>query len=274
MRFPRIFPASAAILVGWCCGLGGCGADRPAPPTVTVFAAASAKDALEAVGEALGPTLGIELRFSFDGSGTLARQVMAGAPADLFLSADDRWMDEAERAGAIDAASRLILLENDLVLIAPASTAWTVELARGAALDSLSEVQRLAIGDPSSVPAGTYAEAALAWLGWSDAIRPRLLTAKDVRACVRLVIDGEADAAIVYATDVRDVPSLRIVGRFPAESHPAIRLSVALVPASGADDDARRFLDALTGETATRIFATAGFRVPADRPAHRADGSR
>jgi len=229
--------------------------------TITVFAAASTTDVLREIGTRYEKETGIHLVFSFDSSSNLARQIRAGSPADIFLSADETWMDDLAAAGVLRVDSRFDLFANDLVMIAPTlATKFEVELTPQFDFATrLPQVQRIAVGDPDHVPAGRYAKQALESLGWWDSLRSRLIPAKDVRAALRLVEMGEADAGIVYATDVRQSDEVTVVTRFPDDSHEPIRYPIALCSDS---HEAQQFLDFLrTHEAATTIFERAGFHV-------------
>ncbi len=265
MRFLTLLGASLLAIVS--CG------QQPAPRTLTVFAAASATDALRTAGERFEATTGTPVRFSFDSSATLARQIAAGAPAEVFLSADERWMDSAVEAGAMRPESRQDLLGNELVLVAPTASSLAVTLAKGADAAPLAALGRIAIGDPKSVPAGRYAEQSLEWLGWLPTLHDRLLPAKDVRAALLLVERGEAEAGIVYATDARASKAVRIVATFPEASHQPILYPIALTAHAG--PSAAAFVEFLRGDEMARVFGDAGFRVlPSGGVAARPDGNR
>ncbi len=185
--------------------LAGCGpGSGPEPAAVMVFAAASTTDVVGEAARRFEARSGVRVVCSFGGSSSLARQITAGAPADVYVSADQAWMDALESEALIEAGSRRDLMANELVLVAPAEVAFEVDFA-GAAPD----VRRIAVGDPAHVPAGRYAREALEWLSWWPALEARLLPAQDVRAALRLVELGEADAGIVYATDAPAVGGRR-----------------------------------------------------------------
>lgn len=242
---------------------------------VTVFAAASTKGAVEQIAEAYAAAGGGEVRTVFAASSTLAKQIAQGAPADLYLSANPAWMDYLAERGAVDAASRVDLLGNRLVLIVPqdtedtevrdAATADLGDLSAAALADlldtSLADGRRLAIADPGHVPAGIYARAALEALGLWQGLADRTVRAANVRAALALVDRGEAPVGIVYATDARISSRVRVVGGFPPESHPPIVYPLALVAGRGAGA-ARRFYDHLRSEAAAMVFRAHGFLVP------------
>jgi molybdate transport system substrate-binding protein len=231
-------------------------ADEP----VTVFAAASTSEAVAAVAAAFEAAGGGRVRTVFAASSTLARQIAHGAPADLFLSASAAWMDDLAARGAIEPASRVDLLGNRLVLIAPANGSFSAKIGPGFALAEALGDRRLAIGDPAHVPAGIYAKAALERLGVWAAAAPRAAFAGSVRAALALVDRGEAGAGIVYATDAAISPHVRVVGAFPPDSHAAIVYPLALVRGHERPA-ARAFYDFLRGPEARGLFRAHGFTV-------------
>lgn len=238
--------------------LAPAGARAQAP--VTVFAAASLTDALRALGQEWAARGNPAPRFSFAASSALARQIEQGAPADLFMSADEAWANYLQERNLLANATRSSPIGNALVLIAPANAAARVTLARGTDLAALlGPRDRIATGDPSNVPVGRYAQAALTWMGQWDAIAPRLARADNVRAALLLVERGEAPLGIVYATDVAATPGLVALATFPAESHPPITYPMA-VTARGAQRQASRDFHAfLTSPEALAIFIRHGF---------------
>ncbi|KQZ77275.1 molybdenum ABC transporter substrate-binding protein [Sphingopyxis sp. Root214] len=198
---------------------------------------------------------------SFAASSALARQVIAGAPADLFLSADEEWMNAVAKAGLLRPGTRTTLLGNRLVLIGPALSKVRLTPARGFALAKALGTGRLALADPDAVPAGKYAKAALTHLGVWASVAARVAPVENVRAAMALVERGAAPLGIVYATDARASKAVRVVGVFPASSHPPIRYPVALLKASRSRDAAgfRAFLLSKQGRA---IFARHGFSAP------------
>ena len=232
---------------------------EPARPPVTVFAAASLTDVLGKLGEEFTASTGIPVRFSFASSSTIARQIEAGAGADVFFSADQEWMDYLEQRTAIQKSSRRNVLGNRLALIAPADSKVELTIAPGFPLASALGKGRLATGDPDVVPAGRYARAALTSLGvWNDVV-DRLARAEDVRVALMYVARGEAPLGIVYATDARIDKRVRLVGLFPADSHPPITYPVALT--TGASPDAARFVDFIRSDHSRATFERYGFTV-------------
>lgn len=234
--------------------------------TVTVFAAASLTDALNAIGAKFTGTTNIPVRFSFAASSALAKQIEQGAPADLFASADLDWMDYLAKRELIDPASRIDLLGNDLVLIAPKdATATSVPLTVEGLKAALAG-GKLTTGTVDSVPVGRYAKIALTKLGLWQTVEPSLAQADSVRAAFALVARGEAPLGIVYGTDAKADPRVKVVATFPAESHPPVVYPFALTKAASGDAPAK-FLAFLKGPEAAGIFAGLGFTRPATKPA-------
>ncbi len=253
-----------AARVAWAAGLLAlaAGATPRAEDPVMLFAAASTTDAITAVARAFEARGGAAVRCVFAASSTLAQQIARGAPADLFLSANSAWMDELARRGAIEAETRADLLGNVLVLIAPRDSPLELAIGPGFALAEALAERRLAMGDPAHVPAGIYAKAALEHLGVWPQVGERAAFLGDVRAALALVDRGEAAAGIVYASDGRISPRVRVVDRFPADSHPPIVYPLAVV--SGRRRPAVMALHAfLRGPEAAAIFRAHGFTVPA-----------
>ncbi len=241
---------------------GGCEREKTGDRLpITVFAAASTTDAMEELAasyEAL--QAGIEIRCSFAGSSTLARQIASGAPAEVFLSANPSWMDHLESRDLLQPGSRLNLLGNELVLIAgSAATEADLEALRAGA--SLTTVEgRVALADPTHVPAGQYAKQALESLGWWSELELRVVAALDVRAALRLVDMGEAAWGLTYATDAQADDSVTIVRRIDASHHDAITYSLALC--RGASEEAVRFAAYLASAEAREVFGKHGFTSP------------
>ena len=227
----------------------------PAQERVVVFAAASLRNALD---DALEAYKGPKPVVSYAGSSSLARQIERGAPAAIFISADRDWMDYLERHGRLVAGTKSDLLGNRLVLIAPASSGLQVRIARGMPLARwLGKNGRLAMGNPDYVPAGKYAKAALESLGVWHSVRARIAATGNVRLALALVARGEAPLGVVYATDAREEPKVRVVGGFAPSLHPPIVYPVALL--RGAPAVAGDLLAFLRGARARRAFAKHGF---------------
>jgi molybdate transport system substrate-binding protein len=224
---------------------------------VTVFAAASLTDSLKSIADAYQAKTGAKIVLSFGASSTLARQIEQGASADLFFSADTDWMDYLNKAGLIAQASRKNLLGNQLVLIAASTNSRDLKIAPHFDLAGALGDGRLALADPASVPAGKYAKAALTTLGVWDSVASRIAPAENVRIALQYVARGEAPLGIVYATDAKAEPAVRVVGIFPDDSHPPIIYPVALTRA--ASPQAQGFLAFLEGPQARAIFVKTGF---------------
>ena len=239
------------------------GAPRTEPP-VTLFAAASTIEAMTAAARAYEVGGGGRVRTVFAASSTLARQIAQGAPADLYLSANAAWMDEVEGRGVLEPGSRIDLLGNTLVLIAPKRSSVEIDVAPGFPLVDVLEDRRLAMGDPAHVPAGIYAKAALTELGVWRSVSARVAYLGDVRAALAMVDRGEAAVGIVYASDVRGAARVRVVDRFPAESHPAIVYPLAVIAGRGRPE-VLAFYEFLQTRQARSLFESQGFSAPGGR---------
>lgn len=227
--------------------------------TVTVFAAASLKNALDEVGREFEKRGGQPVRFSYAASSAIARHIEQGAPADLFVSADTAWMDYLQTRRLIAATSRRDLLSSRLALVAPASSGVRLNLTTGAPLAQALGRGRLAVAG-LEVPAGRYARAALTSLGIWSAVERRLAPAENVRVALRYVARGETPLGIVYDTDAKAEPKVRIVSLFPEGSHPRITYPAALIAASR-NRDAGAFLSFMSSPQAAAIFRKHGFTV-------------
>jgi molybdate transport system substrate-binding protein len=226
---------------------------------VTVFAAASLSDALKQVGDAYKARSGAVPTFSFAASSALAHQIEASGGADIFISADEDWMDYLDGKGLVQKPSRKDLLGNHLVLIAPAGLDIKVKIGPHFDLKGVLGNGRLSVADPDSVPAGKYAKAALTQLGAWDGVSGQLARAENVRVALAYVARGEAPLGIVYTTDAYAEKRVHIVGTFPDESHKPIVYPAALV--KDAKPEAKAFLDFLSSKDAQEIFAKAGFVI-------------
>lgn len=228
---------------------------------IVVFAASSLKNALDSASARYHAGGGAEVAASYGGSMALARQIIAGAPADVFISADEASMDEAAKGNAIKPDSRADFLANTLVVVAPKTAAFdSLRLDRDAFAKALGD-QKLATGDVATVPAGKYARTALARLGLWEAVEPHLALTSDVRAALAFVARGEAPLGIVYATDAAAEPKVKIVATFPADSHPPILYPIAITLAAK-HPEAAKFVDFLKAGDARAIFAAQGFGLP------------
>ncbi|WP_018411756.1 molybdate ABC transporter substrate-binding protein [Methyloversatilis thermotolerans] len=228
--------------------------------TLVVFAAASLTNALQDIGKSFEAQSGHTVKYSFAASSTLAKQIESGAQAQLFLSADEQWMDYLAERKLIVTDSRISLLGNSLVLVTPADSKATVALAKGFDLAALLGDGRLATGDPAHVPVGKYAQAALTHLGVWRIAEPRLVRADSVRAALVLVERGEVPAGIVYSTDAAVTPKVRVAATFPADSHAPITYPAAII--AGQDSAAARaFYTYLRSDAASTVFKRYGFSV-------------
>lgn len=225
----------------------------------TVFAAASLTDSLKQIAEIYRARTGRTVILSFGASSALARQIEQGAPADIFFSADTEWMDYLAKDGHIAAASRQDLLGNRLVLIAAPDAGPAPRIAPGFDLKGALGDGHLALADPASVPAGKYGKAALTTLGVWDSVAAKVVNAENVRVALEYVARGEAPYGIVYATDAKIAPQVKLAGIFPESSHPPIIYPVALTMTAA--PQARDFLAFLSSAEARTVFRKAGFRL-------------
>jgi molybdate transport system substrate-binding protein len=241
-------------------GLAAFSTLRPAAAQdhVTVFAAASLKNALDDVTAAFSAKSPVKVVTSYAASSALMKQIEQGAPADVFMSADQDWMDYGSQKKLIKDGTRVNLLGNRLVLIAPKdSKIGDVTIGQGFDIAKLAGDGRIATGDVRAVPAGKYAKAALETLGSWNAAAPKLAMAENVRAALALVGRGEAPLGIVYETDAKVEPNVRIIGVFPADSHPPIIYPVALTET--AKSSAAPYIAFLRSPPAKAIFEKYGF---------------
>lgn len=226
--------------------------------SLTVFAAASMKNALDEADAAYTAKSKVKISASYAASSALAKQIEQGAPADIFVSADTAWMDYSIKNKSINEATRVYLLGNAIVLIAPKdSKIENVSIGPGFDLAKLAGDGRITTGDVKAVPVGKYAKAALEKLGSWQAAEPKFAMAENVRAALALVARGEAVLGIVYSTDAKVEPGVKIVGTFPADSHPPIIYPVAAT--ANAKADAADYLAFLKSAQAKAIFEKYGF---------------
>ncbi len=249
-----------ALMIALLLGSAAPAARAAEAPPLNVFAAASLNDALHEI-DALWVRAGHAApRHSFAGSGALAHQIQAGAPADLFLSADTKWMDALAKAGLLAPGTRVTVAANALVLVEPAASARPVTIGHGFAIAAvLGPDGRLAVGNTKSVPAGIYAEEALRSLGVWDSVSQRLAEAADVRAALLEVEHGAAPAGIVYRSDAHGVAGVTVVGVFPEASHTPITYPGAVLAGSGQAAEARAYLALLRSAPAQAILAKDDF---------------
>lgn len=239
--------------------LAGTALPAAAAEEVVVFAAASMKTALDAVAADFQKATGHTVTISYAGSNQLAKQIIEGAPADIFVSAAVNWMDAVEKEGKVAPGSRTDLLGNTLVLVGGPEAA-DVAIGPGFDLAGVLGGGKLAMALVDSVPAGQYGKAALTALGVWDKVEAEVAQADNVRAALALVSTGEAPYGIVYATDAAADTKVKVVGTFPAETHPAIIYPAALL--TGAADAAdKAFFEALSGDAADATFAAQGFAI-------------
>lgn len=237
-----------------------------AQETLTIFAAASMKNALDDTNAAFTKATGIKVTASYAASSALAKQMESGAPADVFISADLNWMDYVAGKNLIKADSRYNLLGNKLVLISGKdSKIENVKIEQGFDIAKLAGDGRIAVADVKAVPAGLYAKAALEKLGSWTAAEPKLAQAENVRATLAFVARGETQIGIVYETDAKVEPAVKIAGYFPDGSYPPVTYPVAATV--NAKADAAKYLDFLRSAPAKAIFEKYGFSVLASAKA-------
>ena len=250
--------AAAAMLLSFCLPAAAPAAELE---SVTVFAAASTTNAITDIGKMFEQKGLGKIVPSYASSSTLAKQIENGAPANVFISADEPWMTYLEDRKLIEPGSRFDLLGNKLVLIAPADSSIKVEIGPKLDLAKLLGDGRLAMGDPDHVPAGKYGKAALEKLGvWAET-ESKVARTADVRAALTLVERGEAPLGIVYSTDAAITPKVKVVGLFPADTHPKIVYPAALI-AGKATAAAKSFLQFLRTPESRAVFEKYGFALP------------
>jgi molybdate transport system substrate-binding protein len=263
-RLGRLAPGLAIAAVAFTRSvLGAETAPTTAPDTAAapvVFAAASMKTALDAAAAAWKADTGKTVSIAYASSATLAKQIEQGAPADIFISADLNWMDYLEKAKLTRAETRRNLLGNKLVLIEPGDADVKLEIAKGFNLAGATGDGKIAVCAIDSCPGGIYAKEALESLGVLAGVEAKFAQADNVRNALNLVARGEAKFGIVYATDAKADPKVKVVGTFPASSHSPIVYPVALIAAS-TNPDAAFFLAYLASQSATQIFLEQGFEV-------------
>jgi molybdate transport system substrate-binding protein len=229
----------------------------PAPPPLTVAAAISLSDALEEIGRAYTAAGGGPVRFNFAGSNVLARQIVNGAPADLFISADQEQMNVVEKANGLVAGSRVNLLSNALAIV---SSPERAALVRDQFARAPAEIRRLAIGDPAAVPAGVYARQYLESQGLWQPYESRIVPTTNVRAALTAVETGAVDAAIVYVSDAAAAKNAVVAVVVPVEKGPRILYPAAILMSSSNRSDAERFLKFLRDPESSAIFTRYQFR--------------
>jgi molybdate transport system substrate-binding protein len=254
-RFPSSLRNWIVTLL-WCCAVAGAQATE-----LTVFAAASLKEALDENVKAFTARSGHRVRVAYAASNTLARQIESGAPVDVFLSADTEWMDYLAGKNLIAVGTRRDLLTNRLVLVAPAASLINLKIGTKFALAEALKGGRLALANPDSVPIGKYARAALTRLEvWSD-VEKSLTRSENVRASLVLVARGEAPLGIVYATDAMAEPKVKVIDTFHPSLHPAVVYPVAAL-AGRRNPASQALLDYLGSGDARLVWDRYGFGVP------------
>jgi molybdate transport system substrate-binding protein len=258
-RAASILPLLGFLLFASCRNQGTQGNAEAPPAEIVVSAAASLKDAFEALARRFEPGSGVKVVFNFASSGVLQRQIEFGAPADVFASAGEREMDELQRQGLIDARSRADFAGNTLVLIAPATAGQPAttfaDLAR-------PQFKRIAIGNPQTVPAGHYAEQTLERNRLWDKVHGRLILAETVRQVLEYVARGEVDAGLVYSTDVGVAHGrVKVVAPAPEGTYGPIRYPIAIVKSSRHFDAAQKFLEFVLGTDGQGVLQKYGFET-------------
>lgn len=232
--------------------------------TVNIYAAASTSEALNDILAAYDPDPGSEVIAIYAASSMLARQIEAGAPADIFLSANQAWMDELEARGRVGVGTRVDLLTNRLVLVAPRLLPFEYAFADGASLADALGDGRLAMADPGGVPAGIYGREALNHFEQWDGLEGKLVFGDSVRAALSWVARAEVNAAIVYSSDAYSTFSVAVVDTFPEESHAPIRYPLAIIEGRQMRPEVMAFYAYLRGPRAAAIFSAYGFDLDTD----------
>ena len=253
-RVAGVLGVVAAAVLSACAGPGASPADR-----VRVSGAVSLTEPLERVAEGFERDTGTAVELNLAGSTTLATQILAGAPVDVFISADERQMERVSAEALVEAGTRVVLLSNRLAVVVPAGAAAAPRDAAGLR-DPV--FRRIAIGHPAGVPAGVYARSYLASLGLWDALAPRVVPTRSVRAALAVVEAGDADAGIVYRTDALSSHEVAVAFEVPEDEGPAIAYPAAVLVDARNPAGAARFLAYLQGPAAREAFRQAGFIVP------------
>jgi molybdate transport system substrate-binding protein len=255
----RLLAAAAALAVSLA-PVHPAGAADARRPELLVFAAASLTDAFGEISAQWTQASGVRVKLSFASSAVLARQIEAGGRADAFVPADVEWMDYLDARSFVDRPSRRLIAANRLVLIAPADSGIRLKIAPGFRLREALGGQRLATGDPATVPVGRYARSALESLGVWDSVSSRLVRADNVRNALNFVARGETPLGIVYATDARAENAVRVIDTFPANTHAPILYPAAAI--RGARPESIAYLDYLSGVEAGLVWKKYGFLEP------------
>jgi molybdate transport system substrate-binding protein len=235
-------------------------ASASAADKITVFAASSLKNALDAINASWKADSSKEATISYAASSALAKQVEGGAPADVFISADLNWMKYLTDKNLVAPGTEVKLLGNQIVLVVPKDSKAETKIEKDFKLSDLIGDSKLAMGNVDSVPAGKYGKAALEKLGVWSSVEGKVAQAENVRAAMKLVSTGEAAAGIVYTTDARADGTVKVIGTFPEDSHPPI-IYPAAVTAASKNPDAAEFVKYLQSDKAKAIFEGEGFTV-------------
>jgi molybdate transport system substrate-binding protein len=252
-----------ALVVGLACaGLSSAASAQAPAPTAgpTVFAAASMKTALDAIAGAWTAQTGKSPSIVYGSSAVLAKQIEQDAPADIFISADLNWADYLDKAKLLRPGTRHNILGNELVLIEPADSSVALKIEPGFDLAGATGDGKVAVCTIASCPGGIYAKQSLTSLGVWDKVEPKLAQADNIRSALTLVARGEAHFGIVYATDAKAEPKVKVVGTFPDSSHSPIVYPVAIL-ASSKNSDAESFVAFLSSQAATKILLDQGFSI-------------
>lgn len=227
---------------------------------ITVFVAASLTNAMQEIGKNYNAKTGDNIRYSFAASSALAKQIEAGAGAQIFISADEQWMDYLEQRKLIEPGTRRSPLSNSLVLVVPADKAQKFEITKDGSWLAKVGSGRIAAGDPAHVPAGKYAQEALTNLGSWSQVQPRLAPADNVRAALALVERGEAAAGIVYETDAAVSKTVAVAAKFPSDSHKPVSYPFGVI-AGQSGFGVRAFMNYLGSDEAVAVFTKFGFTI-------------
>lgn len=260
MNLPALLRRPFAVLALLAAAVAPAAVQAHDDTPLTVFAAASLKESLDEAAAAYQQQTGVPVRVSYAASSALARQIEQGAPADVFFSADLEWMDYLQQRDKVQEATRRSLLGNQLVLVAPKASKAQVDLKRPATFLAALGNGRLAVGQTQTVPAGKYAKASLESLSLWNGVKARLAESESVRAALMLVARGETPLGIVYASDAKAEPGVRVLATFPEDSHPPIVYPVAALRGERSAQ-AAQFVQWLASPAAGAIFQRRGFSV-------------
>ena len=253
-RWVKFYTLFVILLI--CLGFSGCTTGKQKDKELNVFAAMSLTDALTEIGEQFTAENRIKVYYNFAASTTLQRQIEKGASADVFISASSKQVDALNSLGLLEGDSRFDILSNHLVVVSQKNANITIEKA-GALQDPI--ISRIAVGQPDIVPAGTYAKEALLHLDLWDTLQPKLIFGTDVRATLAYVSAGNVDVAMVYETDTKVTDAVKVLYRFPTETHTPIVYPAVILKRSEQNQSAKQFITYLKTPRATNIFEKHGF---------------